>query len=123
MSATEVGIAKSRESLSFSTQAPSLLSCHCPLCRLLFYLFLPISGLCLQHEVQGLISTEVPQHRLAANVNKETLSSMTEKEELLSSSILPLTKAVIAILRKIFHPLRVILIGRNHFLVDKKSEK
>lgn len=45
---------------------------------------------------------------------------MTEKEELLSSSILPLTKAVIA---KIFYPLRVILIGRNHFLLDKKSEK
>lgn len=81
--ATEMGTARSREWLPLPTQPPSL-CCYCPLCLLLFYLFFPVSSLCLQHEVQSLISTEVTQHRLAVNLDKETFSPTSEKQELLS---------------------------------------
>lgn len=127
---TEMGRARSRESLSFSTPPPSLLCCHCPPCLHLFYLFVPISRLCLQQEVQSLVSTEVTWYRLAANLEKETLSPMAEKQgfqmeaaSLLSSSILPLKKVGFAMLNKIFHPLRTVLTVRNYLLVDHKSEK
>lgn len=130
VSATEMGRARSREWLSLSTQSPSLLCYHCPPCLHLFYLFVAISGLCLQHEVQSLVSTKVTWYRLAANLEKETLSPIAEKQgfqmeaaQLLSSSILPLKKAEFAILNRTFHPLRTVPTGRNHLLVDQKSEK
>lgn len=82
-----------------ATQPLSLLCCYSPLCLHLFYLFVPTSSLCLQHEVQSLIISEVTWYRLAANLEKETLSPTAEKEgfqmeaaQLLSSSILPLKK-------------------------------
>lgn len=116
--------------LSLSTQPPSLLRFHCPPCLHLIYLFFPIASLCLQHEVQSLVSTEVTWYRLAANLEKETLSPITEKqgfqmeaEHLLSFSILPLKKAGFGMLNRIFHTLRTILTVRNHLLVDQKSEK
>lgn len=125
-----MGRAKHGQWLSLSTQPPSLLCCHCPPCLHLVYLFFPIASLCLQHEVQSLVSTEVTWYRLAANLEKETLSPITEKQgfqmeaaQLLSFSILPLKKAGFGMLNKIFHTLRTVLTVRNHLLVDQKSEK